>query len=274
MRSIKSAWLLAAALVLGAPALAQKAAAPKPGQPVGPPLKMVLEPKALEILKAASDRLAAAKAMSFTAFVDEEYPSRLGPMMSFPARYDVTMQRPDKLRVLLRGAGPESEFYLDGKTMLAYAPAENLVAVADAPPALADALQKAHDQAGIFYPFTDLLLPDPYEPVAKTAKLAFYVGRSGAVGGVETDMVAWANDDVFMQIWTGVDDKLPRRVRAVYRNDPMQFRHEMSLTDWKIDPAIADGTFTTLKAAGAQKMPFAMPSRPPQPKAAAKSPSR
>ena len=29
--------------------------------------------------------------------------------------------------------GPASEFYYDGKKMMAYAPAENLVAIADAP---------------------------------------------------------------------------------------------------------------------------------------------
>ena len=40
-------------------------------------------------------------------------------------RYDVTMQRPDKLKILMPGDGPASEFYYDGKAMMAYAPAED-----------------------------------------------------------------------------------------------------------------------------------------------------
>ncbi len=39
------------------------------------PTKMVLEPRAMALLKAASDRLAAAKSMSFTAVASYEYPA-------------------------------------------------------------------------------------------------------------------------------------------------------------------------------------------------------
>ena len=59
------------------------------------------------------------------------------------------------------------------------------------------------------------------------AILAFYIGQSGSVGGVKTDMLAWANKDVFLQIWIGADDKLPRRMRAMYSADPLGLRHEL-----------------------------------------------
>ena len=49
-------------------------------------------------------------------------------------------------------------------------------------------------------------------PLTDGAILAFYIGQSEVIGGVKTDMVAWANKDVFLQIWIGVDDKLPRGV--------------------------------------------------------------
>jgi hypothetical protein len=44
-------------------------------------LLAVLEPKALELLKAASSRLAAARSMKFTAVVSYEAPSRFGPAL-------------------------------------------------------------------------------------------------------------------------------------------------------------------------------------------------
>ena len=162
------------------------------------------------------------------------------------------------------GDGPASEFYYDGKTMMAYAPAENLVAVADAPPTIDAALMKAYNTTATFFPFTDLLVADPYVALTDGAILAFYIGPSAVVGGVKTDMVAWANKDVFLQIWIGVDDKLPRRVRAMYAADPLQLRNELELSNWQLDATIAPDAFTSQTALAAPRIAFARPvSAPP-----------
>ncbi len=262
--------LLATAASIYAQADAQTQNAP-PGKPPAAqgkrqaPTKMVLEPRAMALLKAASDRLAAAKSMSFTATASYEYPSQLGPPILYTVRYDVAMQRPDRLRVIIPGDGPASEFYYDGRTMTAYAPAENLVAVADAPPTIDGALKAAFDKADIYYPFTDLIVADPYVALTDGAVLAFYIGPSGMVGGTRTEMVAWANGNVFLQIWIGSDDKLPRRVRAVYRNDPLTLRHELDLSNWQIDQAIPADTFTSEKAKSASPMKFDSPAHAPAP---------
>ena len=245
----------AAASAKPAPA---KAATPTK-KAVAPEYKMVVEPKAMDLLKATSARLAAAKSMSFTATVGYEFPSKLGPPIAYTMRYDVTMQRPDKLKVLMPGDGPASEFYYDGKSMMAYAPAENLVAVADAPPTIDAALMKAYNSAAIFFPFTDLLVADPYVAMTDGVILAFYIGPSEVVGGVKTDMVAWANKDVFLQIWIGVDDKLPRRVRAIYAADPAQLRNELELSNWKLDSTVAPEAFTSEKALAAPRIALKSP---------------
>ncbi len=143
-----------------------------------PPVKLTIEPKAVEILKAACDRLAAARTMSFTAVVTYENPSRIGPPLAYTTRSEVTMQRPDKLRVITSGDGPASEFYYNGKTMVAFAPAENLVAVAEAPPTIDAALKAAFDSAAIYFPFTDVIVADPYKDLADGMILAFYIGQS------------------------------------------------------------------------------------------------
>ena len=175
------------------------------------------------------------------------------------------MQRPDKLKVVMPGDGPASEFYYDGKAMMAYAPAENLVAVADAPPTIDAALKAAYDTAAIYYPFTDLVVADPYAALTDGAILAFYIGPSGVVGGTKTDMVAWANDDVFLQIWIGADDKLPRRIRAIYRTDPLELRHEMELSNWQLDGPLAPDAFASQKAQAAKRIAFASPVGAPPP---------
>lgn len=228
-----------------------------------PAYKPIVEEKAMALLKASSQRLAAAKSMAFTATVSYEYPSKLGPAIVYTVRYDVAMQRPDRLRVIIPGDGPASEFYYDGKAMMAFVPAENLVAVADAPPTVDAMLKHAYQTAGMFFPFTDLVATDPFAAFSDGVRSAFYVGPSGVVGGVKTDMVVWADNEVFLQLWIGADDKLPRRVRAVYRADPLRLRHDLELSNWQIDTPLAPETFVSEKAKTADRIPFANPTVPP-----------
>jgi hypothetical protein len=189
-------------------------------------------------------------------------PSRLGPALAYTTTSEVLMQRPDKLRVLTLGDGPASEFYYDGKTMTAYAPVENLVAVAAAPASIDATLKAAFDSAAIYFPFADVVLADPYKNIAEGLTHAFYIGQSKVIGGTVTDMVAYVNDYVFVQIWIGAEDKLPRMLRAVFRDDRLRLRHQLELTNWKIDPVIAPDAFATAKAATAAPIAFAHPGKP------------
>ena len=225
---ITRAFPLALVLLLAASGSAEQTApAAKPAAPASKSDaaadEAVIEPKAIELLKAASSRLAAARSMTFTAVVTYESPSRIRPRPRSTRRGPtVTLQRPDKLRVITPGDGPASEFYYDGKTMTAFAPAENLVAVADAPATIDAALEAAYDTAAIYFPFTDVIVADPYDeladglqrrllhrPVRRRRRHHDGHGRRSSTTGCS------------QQIWIGADDKLPRRVRAVFRDDPL-----------------------------------------------------
>jgi hypothetical protein len=220
---------------------------------------LTLEPKAIDLLKATCSRLAAARSMGFTAVVTYENPSRLGPPLAYTTRSEVTLQRPDKLKVITSGDGPASEFYYDGKTMMAFAPAENLLAVADAPATIDAALKTAYDSAAIYFPFTDLVVADPYKDIADGLILAFYIGQSRIVGGTTTDMIAYANNDVFVQAWIGAEDKLPRMVRAIYRADPSRLRNQLEISNWQLDVAVPAEAFTPANLGNATRIAFARP---------------
>jgi hypothetical protein len=238
---------------------APKAAATPTARSAASSFQPGLEPRAIDILKAASARLAAARSMSFTAVVSYESPSRLGPPLVYSTQSEVTLLRPDKLRVITLGDGPPSEFYYDGKTMTAFSPQENLVAIADAPPTIDAALEAAYHTGAIYFPFSDVIVADPYKDIADGLKIAFYIGQSRVVGGTTTDMVAYVTGDVFVQIWIGAQDKLPRRVYAIYLNDRARLRHVLELSNWELDTAIPADAFVPAKAAGAARIAFARP---------------
>lgn len=223
------------------------------------PTSSTLEPKAIDLLKAMSARLAAARTLSFTAITTYESPSRLGPPLAYMTRSEVILQRPDKLQVLVPGDGSASEFYYNGKTMMAFAPAENLVAVADAPPTIDATLKAAYDSAAIYFPFTDVIVANPYQDIANGLKLAFYVGQSQMIDGITTDIIAIANDKVFAQVWIGTNDKLPRLIRAVYADDPSRLRHQVAFSNWQLDGPLPAGAFASPRADSAKRIPFARP---------------
>jgi hypothetical protein len=94
------------------------------------------------------------------------------------------------------------------------------------------------------------------------------------VGGVDTDMVAYATDEVFIQAWIGVEDRLPRRFRAIYLMDGGNLRHEMELSGWKVDPKLSASTFTLpASARKAKPIPFERPAAPPAPLEPAPAPA-
>ncbi|MGB2664727.1 MAG: DUF2092 domain-containing protein, partial [Candidatus Acidiferrum sp.] len=136
------------------------------------------------------------------------------------------------------GDGPPSEFYYDGKMMMAYAPTENLVAVSDAPPTLDETMEVAYHIAAIYFPFDDVIVSDPYKDISDDLRNAFYIGQSNVVGGTTTDMIAYDTGGVFIEIWIGADDKLPRMLRAIYGDDPQHLRHRLELSNWRIDPNV------------------------------------
>ena len=246
-----SAPLSALADELLAPGQAQEA----PTAPAAP----ALEPRAVEILKAAGAALAAAKTMQFTAISTYERAATNGQPLYFSLVHNVTVEKPDKLKVITPGDGAPDEFYYDGKTMMAYVPGAELAAVAEAPPTIDQLIDHAWDKAAIYFPFQDIIASDPFAELSKTLKSAFYVGRSIAVGGAPTDMVAIAGDDVAAEVWIGVDDHLPRLVRVVYANEPARAHYSTAFSDWKLNEPVPADAFTSEKAAKATRIEFAPP---------------
>ena len=113
-------------------------------------------------------------------------------------------------------------------------------------------------------------IPDP-ELIERVEILKGAAGSlygSGAVGGVPTEVVAWATNDAFIQMWVGTEDKLPRRIRAMFANDPLKLRHDMQLSNWQLNPAHPADTFTSAKAKAAQPIKFGKPAAPPPPPSA------
>jgi hypothetical protein len=248
-----------------APAAPPGAAAAPPTEPkavaaIEPKAAASIEPKAVEILKAACDKLAGTAAMSFTAVNTYEKAARNGQPLYYTTLNQVTLQRPDKLRVITPGDGTADEFYYDGKSMMAYVPSEDLVAVAEAPPTVDQMLDVAWDKAAIYFPFADVIVSKPCAVFEEDGmNSAFYVGQSKVIGGTTTDMVAVAGDNVQAELWIGAQDHLPRLIRVVYPHEPAHALYQTEYSDWHLAGIGGPEIFTSAKATKGKPMPFAPP---------------
>ncbi len=156
--------------------------------------------------------------------------------------------------------------------MTAFSPDENTVAVAQAPPTIDAALEAIYRAAAMYFPFTDLIVADPYADMKPGLKHAYYVGQSKVIGDTTTDIVAYNGDGVFVQMWVGTEDKLPRLIHAIFLDDPNGLRHNLMLSDWQLDAPVPADVFTSSKIAGAKRIAFAHPH--PEPGSGVKPPAR
>jgi hypothetical protein len=254
---------LAVPLLIGLLALAPaRSQQPPPPSVPPPPNHPAIEPGALDRLKATCLRLAGAKTMSFTAITTYESPASNGQALYYATLSAVEVQRPNKLRVITPGDGPASDFYYDGKTMMAYTPAADFVAIADAPPTIDEAIKTAYDQAAIYFPFAEVIASDPYKNLSDGLTSAFFVGQSHVVGDTVTDIVAFANANVQAELWIGVNDGLPRMIHVVYPGDPAKPRYEIQFSNWHLNQPTKDADFTSAQAMKAPRIQFARPDAP------------
>ncbi len=229
--------LLCAASAYAPPGWAQQNAAPA-NPPAGAAPGPAIEPKAIELLKAMGAKLDAAKTMSFSVRTAFEEPARNGQPLFYMVQASVSLERPDKMKIVTSGDGPPSEFLYDGKTIMQYLPSQNMVAETGAPPELGAMLDEVYEKYGFYFPFIHYLVDQSHEKLIDGLTSAFVIGQSKLVGGTTTDMVAIANDNVQVQMWIGSDDKLPRQLWLTFTHAPQKALRMTEFSDWKLDQPI------------------------------------
>jgi hypothetical protein len=243
-----SKFLLSAAIAtsLAAPLHAETPAAPAATPKAAPE---AVAPAALNILKQMSETLAKAKSLSFNVRRAFDEPAANGQPLFYMVDSKISLRRPDQLKVEVLGDGPKSEFYYDGKEFAVYLPDSNLIAVETAPPHLEEMLETAFDKAGIYFPFVDFIVDDPYAAITEKLTSAFVMGKSEVVGGTTTDIIAIANKEFQAQLWIGAKDKLPRLVWLNPVGGKEKSRSMIEFSNWRLGV----GRLNFARAPGAAK---------------------
>ncbi|EXI79758.1 MAG: hypothetical protein AW10_02243 [Candidatus Accumulibacter appositus] len=231
---------------------ADAAAATAVAAPAAPAAPPVIEPEAVAALKRSSEYLQTLKSFSIRvdASIDEVLDS--GQKVQFGSLADISMVRPNRLRVDVIDDHKQRQFYYDGRTLTVYGKLVNYYASVKAPKTIKEMLVFAETKYGLEWPLADLLAP---ESLSENVKSAFYVGK-GRVRGVLCDHYAFRQDDVDWQIWIQEGKKpLPRKIVITTKNEEAAPQYTAVLS-WNLSPRLTDAVFRFVPPKRASKIVF------------------
>ena len=222
------------------------------------PAKMIpgVEPQALEVLRRMSATLADAKAFTYRSVSTVEVLAKTGQFLTLFLTLEVALKRPDRLRAQLSGEAPHFDFYFDGTTASAYAPATNVYSTVQAPPTIDAMLPALEQETDIRIVSAPLLVSDPYAVLTRDLSSGVVVGPT-VINGRPCEHLAFRSPGINWEIWVeSGQNSLPWRVAVTYTDRPNFPRVLVEFLSWNLHPWLKDDAFTFRKPAGARAIPF------------------
>jgi hypothetical protein len=240
--------LLSLALIA---ACSAQAASTKRGCVPGP----AIDPRADQMLREMSDYMSGLEQFSVHADTTMEMITPSAMALDANRELDVSVQRPDHIRVDSRVPDHDRQIVYDGQSVTIYSPRHNYYTVIPVTGTIAQTIAALRTK-GVEMPLADLLHERPYDVVKKRARHGYYIGES-LVDGILCRQLAFRGGDMDWQIWIEKGaTPLPRRIVIIDRMLPDAPRHTVTLTKWNVSPAFSADTFTFVPPEGAKKVSF------------------
>lgn len=235
------ATLVSVALGLSAPAFAP-----------GVHAQQAVDPDAQSVLAAMSNYLGSLKSFQVEYAAADEIVTPEGQKLQFLHSGEVTLERPDKLHVIRRGAAGIGEIFLDGKKLSFFGKATNMYVQLDA--SSIDVAIDAMRKIGFEASGADFLAAKPLNLATTDMISGTHVGMT-YIDGVEVHQLAFRGKEVDWQLWvTAGDTPLPMRyvVTTKWFSGSPQFTLDMK--KWNAAPPVDAARFTFVTPEGAKKL--------------------
>jgi hypothetical protein len=208
---------------------------------------------AAQVLKAMTDYTAAQKSISATFDSDIEVITPELQKIQFSSSGQISLNRPDKLRIRRTGGYADVELFYDGKTLSLYGNSAKSYVQADVAGTIDQVIDTLQAKTGAAMPGTDLLLSNSYDELMANVTDAKHIGQ-GVVDGVECEHLAFRGTETDWQIWIEAGPRpIPRKYVITSKTLAGAPEYTLRIKDWKTD-AIADAdTFVFKPPAGVTK---------------------
>ena len=247
---VKSMLLVAAlALSLAAPAAnAQTATTTAPPQPANP-----VDPASIQALKDMGAYLQTLKRFGVSTEVTGERVLADGQKLQHTATADLDVERPSRIRALMRSARSQRELIYDGATVVLYTPAQKFYSTVEFSGTIGELIGRLEEKYGVQIPLSDLFVwGTPAAPLDKIDS-AMNAGQD-FIDDDLCDHYAFRQGQIDWQVWITTGGKpLPRKVVVTYRGDEAR-PQSVSLIDWNLKPTFKDSVFKFKPPKGAKKI--------------------
>jgi hypothetical protein len=221
-----------------------------------------LDPGSRRVLEEMSATIAHADRMSFEADLWTTDP-RQDDQVTERSHARVTIDRPNKVFVQESGAsGVAREFFYNGRQVTLSDPANGTYSTSPAPPTIDEMLNMISRKYELSPPLAVLLRRQPFEALIRHGGVARVTGTT-EVGGVPSDEITFAHDELGWILAVGQHDRLPRRL-AIRSNDTMNAPvRRAQIHNWDLDAPAPVDLFEARLPDGAQRVEWAVPTPPP-----------
>jgi len=210
-----------------------------------------VNPEAVRILRRMTDHLAGLQQFSVRTQVVIEDVYSPGHRVDYDVSGDVTIKRPNKMR-LARAGGMNQRFFYDGETIALYNPDSNLYAKKAAPNNLEDMITLARENVGIVLPAADLVYRNAFSLLMQDVKLAAVVDKT-VVNGVKCDHLLFSRPGADFQVWVAEGRQpLPVKYVVAETGTPLMLTVATTFTDWNMNPDVNDAQFKFVAPTGAK----------------------
>jgi len=128
---------------------------------------------------------------------------------------DVTVGRPDKLRVDFKGRKQPVQLYYDAGHAVLYAPGPKLYAVIPTRAKTLDGVLQELEKRDVYLPAKNLLASDPYQTLLPDIKTGYVIGQV-EMFGKQVHQLAFTEKDAEYQLWvTGAPAPRPRASKGL-----------------------------------------------------------
>ncbi len=212
------------------------------------------ENEATKLLKAMSDYVISQKSFSAKYDTDIEVITPAIQKIQFASSGEVLVDRPGRIKVTRKGGYADVELVFDGKTVSVLGKHANAYAQADAPGTIDQLVDLLRERYAVDMPGADLLLSNAYLVLSEDIIDAKYIGH-GVVDGVESDHLAFRNQDTDWQIWIERGERpIPRKYVITSKAVAGAPQYTLRITEWKSDAQIGDDAFAFKPPADAKKV--------------------
>jgi hypothetical protein len=218
------------------------------------PGSRLIDPRADELMRQMSDRLARAGAFALEAEeVYDDVPEQ-SPRQQLTNLRRVAMRRPDRLVGDAAGDALNRSFWYDGKTFSALDNEQFVWAGGAVPPTVDQALDWVFEQTGTVIPLADFLYADSYARLMGDVQRGVYLGIHEAAG-VPCHHLSFEQATIDWQIWIDAGaEPLPRKLVITYKTEDEVPQYAVTIRKWNLKAQLPDALFAFSPPEGAKRI--------------------